>query len=238
MRAADLNFEQLLSNADMYQFLALFLSLPADEMVTGLQDGSLLQDVINIFEELAVPEDSVRAAVRGLDEYGKKKAGSKELLSALRTEYTRLFRHPEKPAVHIYEALFLWKPRDNKEPMPSLFISPAAMDAERCYARAGFERGGEVNESADYFVTQLEFMMLLYRKLADAKCNDNHQEYDEFILILEEFAKLHLCRWALPFFKKCEEVCENETLTAFWRIGVLFFEHFLPQAENCRQKQP
>lgn len=228
MNKTELKYKRLLACSDMYQLLSLFLRLPTTELVDGLLDGSLKQDVRDIFEELDVPEEETASIMEGLGEYGANSHDPKEILSDLRREYTRMFTHPKQPVVCIYEALFLWS-ADSDEPRPSLFISPAALDAERCYKRAGLARSKEVNESGDHFATQMEFMMALCRELAIAIQEDDEAKLSEYEATLEEFAKLHLHRWARPFFRECANVSENRTMTAFWDIGNVFFARYLPQ---------
>lgn len=222
-----IEYEKLLACSDMYQLLSLFLRLPATELVEGLRVGSLRQDVQDIFEELDIPEEETASIMEDLQEYGGEDNDPSAVLSDLRREYTRMFTHPKKPAVSIYEALFLWD-ANGDEPRPSLFISPAALDAERCYKRAGLERSKEVNESGDHFATQMEFMMSLCSELSIAMQNGDNAKFEELEAILEEFARLHLHRWARPFFKECSDLGENRTMTAFWEIGNVFFTHYLP----------
>lgn len=226
--------EKLLACSDMYQLLSVFLSLPSSEMVDGIAGGTLKQDVIDIFDELQVEQEQVLAATTTLTAFAENiNVDKKALLSTLRQEYTRMFRHPKEPKVDIYEALFLWELKENKDlnknPKPRLFVSPAAMDCERLYKRAGLVGSKELNESADYFATQLEFMMAVYTKAAKARQENDEQQLKELDLIIEEFSSLHLDRWALLFFQKCKRVSQNELMTDFWEIALLFFEHFIPK---------
>ena len=223
---------KLLTYSDAYQLLSMFLRLPTPEMVDGLVDGAIKQDILDIFEELGVEEANLREITGPLNCYVEASVEKLQLLSALRQEYTRLFNHPDNPAVHIYEALFLWDLKGEKDevkyPKPRLFVSPAAMDAERLYKRANLMPSQAANESADFFATQLEFMMFVYAKLAEALKNDDKAQYKNLELILEEFSKLHLHRWAKAFFEKCEASSKNEVMTVFWKTGTLFFQRFSP----------
>ena len=231
MERTQFEYEQLLASSDMYQLMSMFLRLPTAELVEGLREGSLKQDVQDIFGELGVPAEETASILENLSAYEGGAHDPQEVLSDLRREYTRMFTHPKQPAVSIYEALFLWN-GDDGEPKPSLFISPAALDAERCYKRAGLERSKEVNESGDHFATQMEFMMFLCRGLAIAMQNEDEGKFSELEDVWEEFAKLHLHRWARPFFQECAELSANRAMIAFWDVGNIFFKYYLPSVKH------
>jgi TorA maturation chaperone TorD len=211
--------------ADMYQLLAVFLRLPDQALARGLLEGSVAADLSGIFADLALPAAEGTAllaefaAVRG--------AAEGDLLSELRQEYTRLFTHPHCQAIPIYETLFLHD-REKDGGNPLLFISPAALDAERCYKSAGLTRSGCSNEPADHMATELEFMMYLYclrargREAGDAAAQARAERG------LREFAELHLQKWGQAFFECCAAVSAHPFYRAIGRVGSFFLRHALP----------
>lgn len=220
------DFVKLFACSDVYQLLSMFLRLPTKELVEGLRDGSLADDVENIFHEIEIDDTETALFMESLRESSLSDT-PEETLSGLRREYTRMFSNPKKPEIDIYEALFLWD-KDSGEPKPSLFISPAALDAERCYKKAGLARSKEINESADHFATQMEFMMFLYADLATSLQEDEGEKYENTKEILQEFEQLHLKRWAQPFFKRCCDICNHPIMTGFWSIGDVFLRNYAP----------
>ena len=110
---------------------SLSLRLPTEQLATGILDGSVAEDVCAIMSELDFPEDDIEKIKSNLLLLQGGLATKKELITEMRQEYTRLFTHPKKPSVDIYETVFLYNPEEENEQRPSLFISPAAMDAEQ-----------------------------------------------------------------------------------------------------------
>jgi TorA maturation chaperone TorD len=121
-----------------------------------------------LFCELGFDPQDIRSINKTLKDIKLNGVSRDDLFSELRREYTRLFNHPTKPAIYIYETLFLYKPEEGDNEKPPLFISPAAMDAERCYKKAGLKMSREINEPGDHMATELEFMMFLYSQKAKA----------------------------------------------------------------------
>lgn len=206
--------------SDLCQLLSIFLRLPTMEIVDGIRSGSIAQDVRDIFTELDISESETAGIIESLKAWDKSET-PKQLLSSLRREYTRLFTVPGSPKIYIYEALYLHN-EDSGDHKPCLYISPAALDAERCYKKAGLERSREINESRDHFAVQMEFMMFLYRELAVALIKDDQDKFDEINSNLQEFERLHLNRWEKSFFERCAAYSKNTIIQAFWNIANVF----------------
>lgn len=223
--------EQAIQNAlaasDMYQLLAMLLHLPTEEIVLGLLDGSLGADISAIFQELDFPRDEIEKIRTKLIALQGNLNLKSELLTEMRQEYTRLFTHPQKPLVGIYETMFLFKPDEEGEERPSLFISPAALDAERCYKKAGLIMSKELNEPGDHMATEMEFMMYLYLQKAKALQENNSAGLTRREEEIKEFADLHLRKWAKEFFALCSTESKSEVYRVLGQIGSSFMAKML-----------
>ncbi len=152
-------FSRQTALADLGRLLAMFFRLPTLKLTEGLSGGALQEDLQAIAGELEADQSSLAP----LAEY--RGAGGRQLLHELRQEYTRLFTHPENPALRCHEYLFLHG--DGKE-APLLHINPAALSAREAYREAGFcPTGG--HESADHISCELEFAACLLYQIAKAE---------------------------------------------------------------------
>lgn len=223
----ELKIQKAVAASDMYKLLALMLSLPTEEIAAGIFDGSLAKDVKAIFGELGFVDRRVGAISDRLGTLQEGISGEKELFTGLRQEYTRLFSHPVRPAIQIYETLFLYKPEGRDAERPPLFVSPAAMDAGRCYRQAGLVRSKTANEPEDHMATEMEFMAYLYFHLAKA-LNENDQEglaHREGQI--REFSQGHLQKWAVDFFESCISASENSVYQTVGLVGSTFIDNML-----------
>lgn len=211
-------FQQLTAASDFCRLLAMFLNLPTLKVATGIVNGTLVQDFDHILQELDC---------HVFDEAELKKAFTSSespdvVLHSLRQEYTRLFTHPEKPAIAIYEALFRYE-KEGGEERPSLHVNPAALDAQSNYRRAGFNTAYAGNESADHMAREIEFLSYLYfqqaRQLVQANDNTNYQE------LRQNFWRLHLQRWGKAFFQQCEQKAGHPAYICLGRLGQWFCQN-------------
>lgn len=216
------------ATSDMYQLLTLFLQLPTDELAVGLLDGSLAEDVCSIMNELDFPSDKIDPIYDRLVSLKGNLRNKEKFHSEIRKEYTRLFAHPKNSQINIYETLFLAALDPNEEDKPALFISPAALDAERCYKKSGLTLSGKVREPADHMATEMEFMMYLYLKKASALQDHKEEEVQRREEEIHEFTKIHLKKWAKAFFEQCIRSSEHPVYKSFGEIGKSFMEKVLP----------
>jgi putative dimethyl sulfoxide reductase chaperone len=207
------DIQKSIAASDLHQILAIALQLPTRELAEGLFNGSLAEDVVSIYQELGFSDETVQEMQNKFAEIKTSKTTKEELFTELRQEYTRLFTHPKKSEIEIYETLFRHIPEEG-EGKPSLFISPAALDAERCYKKAGLVRSKDVNEPGDHMATEMEFMMFLFLEKAKALQEDNQEEVARREAEIKEFSELHLQRWAQSFFEKMTTL----SYSAFYRI--------------------
>lgn len=229
--AAELNLQKSIAASDMYRLLAMFLHLPSKEMAAGILDGTLAEDIWQIFEELGLLEcrEEIKgklAALRG------EMSGQEELFTEMRREYTRLFTHPKEPAVDIYETTFLFNPEEKGAEKPSLFISPAGLDAERCYRKAGLVKRKELNEPGDHMATEMEFMSYLYLQKAVALKQNDMAELSTRKEQIKEFSEMHLQKWAVDFYDKCILAGKTDVYQTLGQIGSVFMGNMLAREDS------
>jgi len=216
--------------SDMYQLLFLSLHFPTEDLVSGLLDGSYADDVAAILDELHFPPDGIQAIMDRFTALRGGKNGKDDLLTTMIREHTRLFTHPKKPAVAIYETTFRYDPEDELQSKPTLFISPAALDAERCYKKAGLALSGKVQEPADHMATEMEFMMYLYLQKAKTLQQNNTEEAARREEEISEFSNDHLKKWAVAFFDRCKAASENECYRAIGEMGSRYLAGMLAES--------
>lgn len=210
----------VLAISDFYQLLSISLRLPDNDLAKGMLDGSYGQDAVNILEELHCDEEEIAPVKRLFGHLPSTRDEVTPYLIKMRREYTRLFDDPKNPALSIYETIFLHNPEEEKEGV-MLFMSPAALDAERCYKEAGVSLVKETAEPADHMATELEFMMYLYGKKGQALQEGNEEELDLIKKQIEEFKKLHLHKWALDFFKKLHAEAKLLPYQGIAQLGIV-----------------
>ncbi|SDG12075.1 TorD/DmsD family molecular chaperone [Desulfosporosinus hippei] len=186
------------ATSDFFQLLSISLRLPTTELAEALLDGSYRQDGVNILEELSCSKKDLLLVSEALDTLKGSKEGLTPLLIEMRREYTRLFDDPKQPALNIYETLFLHNPQDSQGAM--LFMSPTALDVERCYREAGVSLVRQSAEPADHMATELEFMMYLYGKKGQALKEENNEALKKIEQQIQQFEGMHLKKWCVEFF--------------------------------------
>ncbi|NMA69831.1 MAG: molecular chaperone TorD family protein [Desulfitobacterium sp.] len=216
----------VLAISDFYQLLSISLRLPDNDLAKGMLDGSYGQDAVNILEELHCNEEEIAQVKKLFEQLATDKDKVTPYLIEMRREYTRLFDDPKKPALGIYETVFLHNPEEEKEGV-MLFMSPAALDAERCYKEAGVGLVKETAEPADHMATELEFMMYLYGKKGQALQKGNEEELDLLKKQINEFKELHLHKWALDFFKKLQSEAKLLPYQGIAQLGIVGLEKIL-----------
>lgn len=212
--------------ADAYGMLALLTQFPSEEVRTGLANGTLAEDALAILFEAGVPGGDRRVAnLATVLEAASREAESDDALSLIRREYTRLFNRPDKPALCIYEELFLhvrkrrlvdpnYEREHDKE--PRTFVNNASFDAERIYKKAGILRTKEISAPSDSMFVEMEFTQTLFTRLAKAALEEDAALRDETIEIFAEFKRLHLDKWMKLFYEDC---AAESSLAFFGAMG-------------------
>lgn len=207
-------FSRQTALADLGRLLAMFFRLPTLKLTEGLSGGALQEDLQAIAGELGADQSSLAP----LAEY--RGAGGRQLLHELRQEYTRLFTHPENPALRCHEYLFLHG--DGKE-APLLHINPAALSAREAYLEAGFcPTGG--HESADHISCELEFAACLLYQIA--KAEKEGADPVPWQKRAGSFRKIHLARWGSAFFAACGEKSALPFYKVVGALGEVFCREY------------
>ncbi|MCO1601194.1 TorD/DmsD family molecular chaperone [Desulfosporosinus nitroreducens] len=208
--------KEAFATSDFFQLLSLSLRLPTIELAEALLDGSYRQDGINILEELSCSQGDLSLVSEALDRLKGSKVDATPLLIEMRREYTRLFDDPKQPALNIYETLFL-HPEDNQGAM--LFISPTALNVERCYREAGVSLVRQSAEPADHMATELEFMMYLYGKKGQALQEQNNEELEKIAQQIQQFEEMHLKKWCVEFFNGLQTESTSTSYQALAKLA-------------------
>lgn len=201
----------LQARADAYKLLSVFLVLPDETIISSVSDGSFRDTVADLVDTLCVSraqKQEVLSALEGVE---------KESLFDLRLDYTRLFTNPDRACVPIYEAVF--KGNDDFDTSGLTFVSPTALDAERCCRAWGFECDAESNESPDHMGFECAFMGELYSARASAL---NGSDADEALAIAKatgRFVETHFQKWARGFFALVAKHAKTGTYRSLGLLG-------------------
>jgi TorA maturation chaperone TorD len=207
------------------ELLAALLRLPSEELSQALASSLLADDIRACAKEAGrghSGSDRYAAAIELLDGL---RASGRSALPELRYAYTALFTHPERPLCAPYESLFLhWRsaPGSSLKDAPPLFISPAALSAERIYKQAGLRLSAIPNEPADHIATELEFASKLLAAIDEralGKAADGADAADAARLALAEFIHYHVKPWWGAFFDRLVELGAHPFYTAVGLIG-------------------
>ena len=204
--------------ADHYTLLALLLQIPDPSTAEMLIDPRLVEDYRAILSELGGDDAEADALAERFGAMQRNLTEEESPLSVVRQEYTRAFAHPRRPPIKIYEALFV----DDERAMAGkeisyarLFVSPAAMDAERQYARAGVRcDNSEKRISADCITTELQFMAHLHTLMAKSLIEEDLEKASCVEEWMDDFKEKHVRQWMPRFFERCVE----ETQHDFYRL--------------------
>jgi TorA maturation chaperone TorD len=215
--------------SDFYRFFSSLLQLPTNALISSLHDSSFEKGFRQMVDEMGFRSNKVEVseALYCLKSLGQKNETN---LQVLRHAYTTLFTHPDKPLIFIYESQFLfWEahPDAGLDEAPRLFVNPAALDAERCYKKAGLSRSVDFNESADHMSIELEFMARLYAYRVELFEKGDTEELIRVDDLIAEFNSLHFKKWGIAFFQKCAQTSVHPFYQALGSIGAVFMEEML-----------
>lgn len=192
--------------ADYAALLAILFQYPMQPLIDGLVSGSLSSDFDAIARELELPCSKRQDALEQLSICQSSLVALQDPRRSARREYTRLFNHPERPVIDLYEGLFVDRVRvsEGKRSMdPRMFINPAALDAERCYRQLGFKRNPSINIPADCMTTELDYLSLAHRMHAKSILCSEADRVMEIGGAIDEFLRLHVEKWFVGFFERC-----------------------------------
>ncbi len=199
--------------ADLCNILSFLLQVPTIESASAICTESMSHDFRAITSELGIDHD-VSSIERGLDDVHNRLSGTDDALNLLRREYTRLFNHPKHPLIQLYEGVFIDSElvsQGKESTHACLFINPAAVDAERYYARVGFVCSSGMRVPPDCITTQLQFLGILHSLIAVRAQSGEEESCRQVCSLLCEFWDDHPSNWFDSFFNKCS-LLSNEPL--------------------------
>ena len=191
------------ATSDFYQLLSVSMQFPSEKFAEAVRQGSYWEDAIAILEDISCNDEDIHLVDTNIKSLRASKE-TPELMTELRCEYTRLFNDPKRPQLAIYESVFSYSPEGNKQ-KPMLFMSPEAMDAEKCYSHAGIKVEKKFGEPADHMAAELEFMMFLYANKGKALRENNLTNLEITNHHIRKFKESHLEKWGYKFFDCLEE---------------------------------
>ena len=213
----------MLSRADMCELLGCFVTLPTQELVDGLREGTFASDVADVMSELDIQGHAVGEAQTSLE--GELAAMSgEEALQQLRSDYAMLFTVPKQNLVALYESIFLAQ-ADGETSKPAFFINGLARDVEELYRKAGLKSSHALgaNVSPDSMAVELEFMATAWRLEAESPEDAEHEEEETARSeALDEFLERHWKAWAPQFFAKVGTCAKTAAYRYFAAVGEAF----------------
>ncbi len=227
------NIKTTTALADAFSMLSILTEYPTQELATAISTGDLAQDVASICEEAGICGDEAMSLLSELS--GK---NGDEVLAGMRREYTRLFNHPENPAIPLYEGQFLfqrsqstgWRLAKSVDSevasslQPRLFVNPASLDAIREYRKAGLKQLEERSIPADAMPVEMAFMAQLLIKLAEGYLKDDEDLQSEMLHALKEFNRYHLSKWMGDFYYACATESTHAAYRALGSFGLQILE--------------
>lgn len=211
------------ATSDFYQLLSCSLQYPSEELAEALLEGSFKEDSLAILHDISCNENDILAVGALFNMLEAETENKQSLFEDMRKEYTRLFNHPKKPSIFIYESFFHQNLTQDHENPTMLFLSPTALDVERCYSDSGVQLKNKSGEPPDYMPTELEFMMYLYGNKGRAILDGAFEKVKNNEQHIEQFEKQHLCKWGYAFFDRLykeSEVVSYKAIALVGKIGL------------------
>jgi TorA maturation chaperone TorD len=215
------------ARADVCRFLAASLRFPTPEFVEELRTNVHGDDIVALFRDAAVAVDSngfsglysVLGNVHSVD--------ISQQLSDFRSAYTLLFSHPERPLIPPYESQFLyWEqhPEGSFDKAPRMFVSTAALNAERIYKEAGVSLSDEFREPGDLISTELQFFALLLDEKGSSIEAEKTIEIERINALVREFSHYHISKWWKRFFDRLARSAVHPYYDAIGAMGSVFLD--------------
>lgn len=214
--------------SDFYQLISLSMALPTNDLGNALKDGSYRRDGISILKDLSCERQVINQLENDFYALEKELVSIDSLLSTMGKEYTRLFNHPDSPKIGIYETMY-----SDTIDGAILFVSPEALDVDRCYQEAGIQLVNKSHEPPDHLCIELEFMMYLYRKKGMALHQKDYEELTKTQQQIKFFEKEHIGNWVPKFF----ELVETETELRIYQLIAKLARHGLNNIVTFEQSE-
>ena len=200
--------------SDAFALLELLTQFPTKEAFGTFATGALGEDLRSIAHEAGFEGEALERAICQADDLRRECESGELGYEDIRREYTRLFDHPERPAVYLYEGQFLFDEAGEESSRsaakqfperPRTFVNPAALDAEREYKNAGMVRSSDMNVPGDTMFTEMAFMAELFYRRSAALVAKDEVACAAVDAQIEEFKHFHLDKWMDLFYRRCEE---------------------------------
>jgi TorA maturation chaperone TorD len=229
-KGSDADIRPLIAQCDLFGLLAVMLEYKTlGEVLKGISECSLQGDVATIKDELGLTDCRFESALERLSSVKECIDSGTYQYSHLRREYTRLFNHPDRPAMGFYEGVFVNRRAvaqgKGLQDHDVLFINQAANDADRQYKRASVRRSPDENIPADCMATEMAFMQYLLRLKAEAVLDDDREHEQQIDAWLNEFKRLHLKVWMKDFYVSCEAESPHAYFKAIGLLGQTLAEY-------------
>lgn len=203
--------------ADAYRFVGVFLDVPGAEVAEGVVNGSAADDLVGILNDAGASDAEAAAVLEAFN--GGAPLEAEIAAIELRRDFTRLFTNPEKPLVSVYEATF--KGADDFDTSKLAFVSPTALDAERCYRRWGIEVGGARRESPDHMGAEVDFISFLLEAWAQALEEGDRERAERAHSDIRGFLDTHFLKWGEPLFAVVADKARTGAYRGVGRLGAL-----------------
>lgn len=215
--------------ADTFRLLSLLLLPPTAEVAEGILDGSIPLDMRALFEELSIEPE--KAALDDLAAFREQSLDPATALSRMRQDYTRLFTHPERPLISLYEMRFREGLRGAEVPS-TLFLNDAALHAEQCYRAAGLVLSdARSREPGDHIALELEFASYVHAQLAASIRGEDDARRTRWERIRAEFVP-HLDSWGEDFYSACKHSGCGAVYPWVGQVGGTFIGLYLSHAAS------
>jgi TorA maturation chaperone TorD len=170
------------ARAGVYRFLAqLYGRPPTAELLSTLAESDFQQHLGTVFREAAQP--LLDAVAAGLD------------LEALQLEYDALFRVPGDRYLRPYESVYRGRRMVDGRVVDGAVWGPWTEQVQHLYAQAGAELAREAGELPDFIGAELEFMVFLCEREAEAWAAGEAEQAQKFAVLQRRFLIEHLSRW-------------------------------------------
>jgi TorA maturation chaperone TorD len=205
--------DKLITQAALYEILALAFLYPTDVLVDALTSGEYAEALEEITAALDTQSPEQASAIKELDTYTGKDPTA--VLHELRQEHTRLYIGAPEPLVSPYAGVWQAK-RDGVQPL--LFVSKESMAVERFMRQCGVGQPEGTNEPLDHIGSELEFLqyLCLVQAGSAAPAKDVTIPGDAY----EQFYTKHFNTWAQDFAKA---TIDNTKSIFFKSMGMIVF---------------
>lgn len=193
------------ARTDIYRFLAqLYGGPPTAELLSTVAGPEFHTHLESVFGEAARP--FLDAVSTDPDS------------QAVRLEYDALFRVPGDRYLRPYESVYRGRQVVDGRVVDGTVWGPWTQEALRLYAAAGAELACEAGEPPDFIAVELDFMVFLCAREAEAWAAGDGESARRFLALQKEFLVEHLSRWVDGL---CDEMLARTKLDFYAGVAEL-----------------